>query len=325
MAYFFTLIPFALMIIILLLLDSFSLVKWSRLFLSALWGVISAALCLLLYSFITPGEASETFVTPVIEEIFKGLFLIYLFTTKKVFFLIDAIVYGVAIGGGFGLLENIFYILSNPGIDINELLFTILSTATIHIGATALLGALMHTAVTSKKNVPLRYIFAFICAIAFHIIFNLINLPQHFLLVISLFAMVLIMTLVIVYDKKNIDHWIESSMAEQVSLLNSIKKNQLIIVNNTDRYVHHALNDFRSDRTDQIVRYITLFLELSIAAKGNMLLCEAGMEVPKDPENQKKIRELYALRKSIGKTGELATNSLVRFDNVEKWIIDSLL
>ncbi len=57
---------------------------------------------------------SSVVMAPLIEETGKGLFLLFTVTRRKFDNLTDGIVYGGAIGLGFGMTENFLYYISSP-------------------------------------------------------------------------------------------------------------------------------------------------------------------------------------------------------------------
>jgi hypothetical protein len=65
--------------------------------------------------------------------------------------------------------------------------------------------------------------------------------------------------------------------------------------------------------------YLRLTTELSMRAKGRMLMRENGFDVPIDDETREKFDELRYLEKSIGRTGILALQPLLRTSRRELW------
>ena len=67
------------------------------------------------------------------------------------------------------------------------------------------------------------------------------------------------------------------------------------------------------------------YLELSIAARSNLILKEAGMDPVHDPVNQARLQEIATLRKRIGPTAELALRPIVDRNQVNRWAFYSLV
>ena len=71
--------------------------------------------------------------------------------------------------------------------------------------------------------------------------------------------------------------------------------------------------------------YIQNYLELSIAARSNLILKEAGMDPVHDPVNRSRIQEMTVLRKRIGPTAELAIRPIVDRNQVNRWALTNLI
>jgi len=122
-----------------------------------LWGAVGAILLALAGSFIfsfflsfsihDPGIRHRTetiIVAPFIEEITKGMFLLFTISNRKFDNITDGIVYGGAIGLGFGMTENFTYFLTYGKTFDNWLMLVLVRTsftAVMHCVATASFGA----------------------------------------------------------------------------------------------------------------------------------------------------------------------------------------
>ena len=54
------------------------------------------------------------YVAPVTEELFKGLAIVVLIRASRIGFLVDAAIFGFAVGTGFATVENLYYLGQNP-------------------------------------------------------------------------------------------------------------------------------------------------------------------------------------------------------------------
>jgi len=73
-----------------------------------------------------------------------------------------------------------------------------------------------------------------------------------------------------------------------------------------------------------LVCYLRLYLELSIQAKGILLMRQAGFEAPVDPEVKEKFEELRQLEKNIGATGKLALLPFLHTSTRDLWQLHML-
>jgi RsiW-degrading membrane proteinase PrsW (M82 family) len=124
-----------------------------------LWGAIGAIIFAVLGSMIFSTILSEFVsnknelnylgtiaIAPVVEEITKGIFLLITVTNKKFDNITDGIVYGGAIGLGFGMTENFLYFISYGTTISNWITIVIIRTlfsAVMHCVSTATFGAFL--------------------------------------------------------------------------------------------------------------------------------------------------------------------------------------
>lgn len=101
-------------------------------------------------------------VAPIVEETTKGFFLFLMMANKKFDNITDGIVYGGAIGLGFGMTENFFYFVYYSSSFDNWLSIVIIRTlfsGVMHCVSTGILGAFLGYAKfrsgTAKLTLPL--------------------------------------------------------------------------------------------------------------------------------------------------------------------------
>jgi len=115
-------------------------------------------------------------VAPIIEEITKGLFLLITITNKKFDNITDGIVYGGAIGLGFGMTENFLYFVTYGESIINLMMLIIvrsLFSGVMHCVSTATLGAFLGSAKFKSSSKKIFYAFAgLFIAMLIHSIWN---------------------------------------------------------------------------------------------------------------------------------------------------------
>ena len=71
--------------------------------------------------------------------------------------------------------------------------------------------------------------------------------------------------------------------------------------------------------------YVQNYLELSIAARSNLILKEAGLDPVSDPDNPARLQEMQVLKKRIGPTAELALRPIVDRGQVNSWAVKNLI
>ena len=137
------LLPVIIYIFMVYKIDNFSLINIKNLFLQVLCGMVAALACLGLFQFTGSifSENQSEYFNPVLEEIVKAIPLLWLATRKKIVFFIDSVICGAAIGGGFSILENIFYLLFGHEMGLGTVLFRGLEVALVHMGCSAIVAA----------------------------------------------------------------------------------------------------------------------------------------------------------------------------------------
>src|SRR5690606_24715480 len=99
-------------------------------------------------------------VAPFVEEITKGAFLFLTIRNKKFDNITDGIVYGGAIGLGFGMTENFLYFITYGDTFINWIMIVLIRTlcsAVMQCVATATFGAFLAYARFKKTSQMILY------------------------------------------------------------------------------------------------------------------------------------------------------------------------
>jgi hypothetical protein len=85
------------------------------------------------------------------------------------------------------------------------------------------------------------------------------------------------------------------------------------------QYLQSLKDVFSGEIIADMICYLRIYLELSIRAKGILLMQQNGFEIAMDPGIKEKLDELKYLEKSIGKTGKRALAVVYRADPKELW------
>ncbi len=109
------LLPVLLFLAGLQMMDSYKLVRRNRIAASIGAGAAAAAASYLTNTAVFHWFPAQTGLyartgAPVVEELAKGAYWIYLISTARVAFMVDAGICAFAVGAGFALVENAFYL-----------------------------------------------------------------------------------------------------------------------------------------------------------------------------------------------------------------------
>jgi RsiW-degrading membrane proteinase PrsW (M82 family)/CRP-like cAMP-binding protein len=164
-------------------LDQFRTVKLNTLVLCVAWGAFGA---FGLAYVINRGVIDQLMLTgasrtdslqlvarltaPIIEEILKALILIYLIRRPTFRYIVDGAIYGFAVGIGFAVVENFFYIASSPNAALALSISRVLSTSLMHAMTCAIVGISLGRMRRSKAR--LLPVIGILLAITIHVIYN---------------------------------------------------------------------------------------------------------------------------------------------------------
>jgi len=112
-------------------------------------------------------------LAPVLEEVLKSLFLIYLIQRADFNFIVDGVIYGFGAGIGFAIFENWEYVTGHPTIALSVALARVFSTNLIHATSSGIIsaGLAYRRSDLSWKGWAIIF-FGYLFSIGFHIAFN---------------------------------------------------------------------------------------------------------------------------------------------------------
>lgn len=328
LTYFCALIPIPLFVLVLLLMDAFALTDRKRIALMMLSGALCCFLCRFL-SFIL-GCGGSLLAVSFIEEFLKGTIVLRLALRRKIGLLGDATIYGSSIGVGFGMADNVLKLATGAsGISAAHSILLGFEAAVMHVGCTSLLAMVLIMAMQGKfgeeaSKKRLGVVVAFVAAIAVHFVHALEPLPPLVLTSILVVYFGISKYSLFKKNERYIHDWIDSSIGNDVALLASMRKGELSETN-AGKYLLSLKERFDPEVFFDMLCYISEYLNLSIAAKSNLILKEAGFEADRSEENAKRLQELKSLKKRIGASGELALTPIVDIKNVDRWAVNELV
>jgi protease PrsW len=311
------LMPVSLFLLALVYLDTYKLVSFRRIVTLVGIGGVAAALCFAVNSALPIELRTLTrFVAPAIEETLKALPVLFLLRTRRLGFLVDSAIAGFAVGTGFALAENAYYMWALSGGSIALWLARGFGTAVMHGGTTAIAAMLARD--SWKLTVP-----GLAAAFAIHSLFN------HFFLspVVSAVAVIIVLPLlmVIVFEQseRRLRRWLGRGFDLSSDLLQAMSSGDFTR-SHVGLYLQSLRTSFSAAIVSDMLCYLRLHMELSLRAKGILMLRESGLPVKSDPDVAAKLRELSYLKGSIGKTGELAIAPIVRSSPYDVWQLQLL-
>lgn len=292
----FSLIPMLVYLFIIWKTDRYDREPLSLVLLNYLWGALGAVILTFLFGalldnlvgLITGTQSTWLFDTiiaaPLIEECMKGIFLLVTITNRRFDNLTDGLVYGGAIGLGFGTTENFLYFITY-GSSLNDLVFLIivrtLFSAVMHCIASAIFGAFL-AYIKFRKGVKtfLLPVAGLLLAIIVHITWN-VSVSFDNTAVSGFIAMIITITVfifVFIMSVNNDKKIIALELADEVS--NGIIPAEHLVLLNTRGRNSEGFAGIRS-KTSYIHAASTLAfrkMQYKYASGAEKYLCEKEIE-----------------------------------------------
>ena len=140
-------LPVLLFLLALSLLDSYKLVRGRSLTIAIFFGCLAAAASLGIYMVLMNAITVRPvlyprYAAPIVEELLKSAYLVYLIGTRRVGFMVDAAISGFAVGAGFAILENAYHVEVLGESRVVIWIVRGFGTAIMHGGTTAVLACM---------------------------------------------------------------------------------------------------------------------------------------------------------------------------------------
>lgn len=322
------LLPVVVFLLFLILMDSFKLVKIPFLILCIFWGMICASGSYFINSSILTASAIDRqvlsrYMAPFVEEALKMTVILLLIRIGRIGFMIDGAIYGFAVGAGFALIENIWYLSELTTASL--LLWAVrgFGTAIMHGGTTSVFSILMMQAFDKRRSKLVPILYSLAAAMLIHSFFNHFMLPPVAMMFFYMVIIAVAEYIIFRYSEKNLRKWLELEFDSEVKLLMMVRKGQFAKTH-AGEYLNSVKDRFSQLAVVDMLAYIALYLELSIKAKSKLMLHEAGIPAVKEESITNRLAELKALEKNIGLTGILAISPVLRISRRDLWKWSSL-
>ena len=221
---------------------------------------------------------------------------------------------------------------------IATVLFRGLEVALIHMGCSAIVAAGLMFAVRLaerrkgnlpiKRNDTLMSIFLLVIAPVLHILHNTLhfNPVLQFVFILAALAGLLIWTYQ--YDGDMIHRWLDRGLDKQVVLLQAIQRGELRDTK-TGQFLMTVKESFPPEVFFDVICYVQLHVELSVASKSRFMMREAGIDMPLTDEQKQSYLEKYAefmeLEKRLGKSARMTVAPVVKFYPADRKALEDLM
>ena len=318
------LLPVLLFLVALLYMDSYKLVGLK----TVLWVIAAGGLATFAIYFLNGFLISETalsftafsrYVAPITEELLKASVIVFLFRTNRIGFLVDSAIMGFAVGAGFAVVENFYYLYTASDAHIGVWIVRGFGTAVMHGGVTAIFAIMSQTLTERNMKInPLLYLPGLLAAILLHSLFNHFVLPPILMTLSILAILPLVLYAVFRKSASHMHDWLELDFDEDALLLEQINSGEFAN-SKVGQFLQDVRHKFDGPVVVDMLCYLRLYTELALRAKGVLMMRENGLDTPIGERTKEKFVELDYLEKSIGKTGTLAMRPFLHMTRKDLW------
>ncbi len=259
------------------------------------------------------------YFAPVVEEMLKAIIIVALIRNNRIGFLVDAAIFGFAVGTGFAILENLFYLQYSPDMLLGTWIVRGFGTAIMHGGATAIFAIVAHTLMGQRQaKGPILLLPAFMVAVIVHSLFNHFFFPPVINTLVVLATLPVLLAVVFEFSEKSVSDWLGMGFDADTELIELINSGDFS-ASKVGMYLHSLKEKFEGPVVVDLLCYLRLHTELSIRAKGLLMMREQGFMDKAGEETKAKLEELKFLESSIGATGLLAMKPFMRMSQKDLW------
>lgn len=317
-------LPVLLFLGALLYLDSYKLVA-----LRAVVAVVACGAMVAGISYVANGFALgwividlpnySRYIAPFIEEFLKGLVVVALIRSHRIGFLVDAAIFGFAVGTGFAMVENLYFLRLVPDAGMGTWIVRGFGTAIMHGGATAIFAVMGLSMLERAKHASIVDLLpGYALAVLLHSGYNHLTQEPRWATLAILLVLPPLFYFVFERSEKAVGSWLGMGFdadAEMLELINSGSLSDSPV----GQYLHTMKDKFHGPVVADLLCYLRIHTELALHAKGILLMRENGFDVDVDEATKAKFTEMRYLEESVGKTGLLAIQPMCHMSHKDLW------
>lgn len=318
------LLPVLIFLLLLLYMDSYKLINLRTI----LWVILTGSLLPVLGYWVNgyaigllewDFTSYSRYAAPVIEEGMKAAVMVYLLKTNRFGFLVDAAILGFAVGAGFGVVENFYFLYMASDAQVAVWVVRGFGTAIMHGGTMAIFGVMAQTLTERRMKInPFLLLPGFLAAITIHSVFNHFPGTPIMTTLGTLLALPAIFLVVFQKSAHSMHEWLELDFDQDALLLEQINSGEFAD-SRIGRFLHDLKQKFPGTVVVDMLCYLRLYTELALRAKGLLMMRENGLDTSVGERTRAKFEEMRYLEESIGKTGLLAMSPFLQMTRKDLW------
>jgi len=306
-------------------LDVFNLIPMRDIAVLTLAGAAIALFCYFANLSVMDGfpigfTAYSRYVAPIIEETMKAAPIIFLFARNRLGFKLDAAIAGFAVGAGFSMAENLWYLVSLDQTNITDWLVRGFGTAIMHGAATALFAVISHEwsekqaegEATRYSFQPLLFAPGLLAAMVVHSIFNHFPAQPLIAMVLTLLLAPMTLFLTLARSERATRAWLAADAAAHRQLLEDIRAGRFS-ESKAGSALREQLGELRTVNAEEVMAYVELKLELVLRAEELILATHEGAAPAGGETDRDKFERMDFLEQRLGKAVVAAVGSRIGF------------
>ena len=318
------LLPVTCFLVALVALDSYKLVRLRTVAAVIALGAAAAGLSYLANVAMLGGLSLDLgiyarSVGPLFEELAKGLVVVALLRTHRMGFLVDAAILGFAVGTGFALVENLYFLQDLGHANLAVWIVRGFGTALLHGGVQSIF-AVMLLALTDRRG---RLDFGALlpalgAAWLLHAGFNQFVLPPIWQALAMLLVLPPVMMFVFARSEAAVGAWLGTGFDADRDLLALLDSGEFHDSPH-GQFLHSLRGHFSGTVVADLLCYLRLHVELALRAKGVLLMRENGIEPVVDEATRARFEEMRYLEAAVGPTALRALRPLLQMSRRDLW------
>ncbi len=327
--------PVVLLLIVFDRLDAFNLISAREIMIllgagGAIAGLSFVANLRVMDGFPIGFSAYTRYVSPIIEEAMKAAPIVYLFARNRVGFKVDAAIAGFAVGAGFSVIENIWYLFTITEANISAWLVRGFGTAIMHGGATAIFAIISHemterqaasSAAHYRFNL-LLFVPGLAVAIVIHSLFN--HFPDQPLVIMALTLLLAPATifLALIRSDQVTQQWLSADRMAHEQLLSEIRAGHF--ASTPPGKAIDAIAARLGDKAEDARAYVELKTELILRAEELIHAAQSGQATAFTDDDRAKFARFEILELTLGQTTLAALSAQLGFTRNDLWELSRL-
>lgn len=271
------------------------------------------------------------YVAPFVEETLKAAPIAALFHYNRLGFKLDAAIAGFALGAGFSLIENLWYLFIITDANISAWIVRGFGTAIMHGGATALFAVISHEMTERQAEAaaaryqfnPLVFLPGLGAAIAIHAAFN--HFPDQPLAVMAITLLLIPMALffTLVRNERATGQWLTTDAALHRKALEEIRSGAFA-QSETGKAIQALAVRLGEQTAQDAFAYVELKTALVLRAEELIRESQSGAPAPIGETERGDFARLHALEHRLGKSMVMAIDSRLGFTRNDLWELGRL-